>query len=423
MNKDIFYACYLNPVTPAELDIISKYWELDEDSYYPYRYRIREIGKENRKVKQSGISEFVVSNSFITSNSKKFSCPSCFSKKNAKNRTQLLELTRLKVPSLCEVCNNQEVNKIAVEKIERLRSLTASLPLPVFEESSFQKLSYLNKLALISMLVEVNSLNKASLRFTKDELMLSGSDDSDESILRELFDKDAIHIIDEHETMQSHFLYDARTYFKKNLILINTDILLQFNKLDEEIPKPGLYFPVPTCFDGFEEYRAYLFEAVSCASLTESDVQAIRQVVISNRLNCAYQLLSEVLKTNKIPVDDGIRLDSLLVALVREYPLKIAYNILNYQARLVAATLYSNPKTPYYVQGKLLPKFVADYMERQRAKGLETYSRNLPNYMIGSKIEHFSSYYILGELVDWTELSADQVIEKWLNSPTVKLIV
>lgn len=42
--------------------------------------------------------------------------------------------------------------------------------------------------------------------------------------------------------------------------------------------------------------------------------------------------------------------------------------------------------------------------------------------MTGSKFEYFSSHYILGDLISWSSLSGDDIIERWLHSDTIKKI-
>ena len=59
-----------------------------------------------------------------------------------------------------------------------------------------------------------------------------------------------------------------------------------------------------------------------------------------------------------------------------------------------------------------------NYLEKNNKS---TYEIKIPNTVIGSSIEYFSSYFIMGELVSWTELSGNEIISKWINSPTLKI--
>ena len=52
----------------------------------------------------------------------------------------------------------------------------------------------------------------------------------------------------------------------------------------------------------------------------------------------------------------------------------------------------------------------------------EPYIRNLPDSMVSSKIEDFTSYHILGGLISWTALSVDEIIDKWANSSTIEIL-
>jgi len=421
MKKPDLYACYLNQLNENEVDLISEFWELGDKKSYPYRFRLRELAEKFGIKNQNGVAKFVAENSFISSNSSNFNCSCCNKKFQSKGRTEFMELLKRDSQLLCKECLQEQVNNLAADRGIQLESETKTLHLPTFEEISFQSLSYLNKVALLAMILETDSKESEPVQLTKDELVLSGSDENDEKILRELFLGGAIHIVDEGELNHTPLLQDTRNFLSKNLDFIDVEIIDRFNTYVRKTPKPGLYFLVPTNLDGLDEYKSHLFADVINSEITELDAEAIKEFVINNRFYQAYQLLNTVISYHKIPVDMNVKLDSVLVALIKNYSLPEAFNILNYQAKNVAAKLYSEPTMASYIQNKLLAKYIESYMIYLREKGKTTYSIRLPDYIIGSKIEYFSSYYILGELTSWNELSANEIIEKWLNSPTVKI--
>jgi len=77
---------------------------------------------------------------------------------------------------------------------------------------------------------------------------------------------------------------------------------------------------------------------------------------------------------------------------------------------------------PSYIQNKLYCKYIEEYINYLDKNNKTPYQKRLPDYMTGSKIEFFSSHYILGDLISWSNLSGDDIIERWLHSDTIKKI-
>lgn len=422
MQQNSFYCCHLKPISASEADLVYKFWELGNEKTYPYRYRLQELAQEFGMQSTNDVAIFAAEHSFISSNSQSYKCLKCNTRTLIKGRTEFTRFLKKTKPELCEHCKKEQVNKIAIEKVVNLTSLTGSLSLPTFNEHDFQSLSYLNKIVLTAMLLEMDSSNEQPLQITKDELMLSGSNENDEKILRELFSKGAIHVVDENKTNQHPLLNEIRCYLEKNFDLIDDETIDKFNICSRQVPRQGLYFLVPEKFDELDEYRAYLYEEVMCAEVSKADIESIKELVMNNRLNLAYTLLNIAREETNVPVDLNTKLDSVLLNLIRQHPLPLAYNIIHYQAERVASVLFSKPTLPGYIQNKLLAKKIEEHLKHlEENENSPKYSKKIPDIIVGSKIEHFCSHCILGDQMSWTYLSGNEIINKWLNSTTVRL--
>ncbi len=136
-------------------------------------------------------------------------------------------------------------------------------------------------------------------------------------------------------------------------------------KVDEykkNILKEGLYFLIPEEFNNYNELTEYLFEKISDQEVTHSDLNAITDFVTSILVFQAYQLIENIKKEQRIPIDLNLSLDTLLTKTVQKYPMVVVFNIFRYKAKGVAAKVYSERNIPLFIENKLFVKFVEDYL-------------------------------------------------------------
>ncbi|MGZ7068785.1 MAG: hypothetical protein ACXVHT_10805 [Methanobacterium sp.] len=421
MTETKYYICYENSLKQDEAELLHKYWLLDQSSENIYRYKVQDLIGILNFNKESAVTKFVKGNCFISSNSQTFNCTSCQVKFNANCRTELNNLIK-RLPKVCDNCKKEEVNLIALEKINILES---SIQQPIFPEFSYedlQTLNYVEKIALFVMFSEMNVSENEPINFSEGELNLTGAPDIDKDILSSLFNKKAIYVIKDEDYNNLPLLIEMTEYIYKNKKHLNSDNINLLNLFLSGLYEPGVYFLKPTDSPSFEDFLNQLFEEISNYFITKKDIEILSDIITSILLYQSYHLVNEAKQEHKIPIDMNMKLDIVLTSLVKKYPMPVVFNILNYQAKNVAAKLYSNTAMPSYIQNKLYCKYIEEYINYLDKNNKIPYQKKLPDYMTGSKIEYFSSHYILGDLISWASLSGDDIIERWIHSDTIKNI-
>lgn len=434
-NEDIF-SCYLNPLTNEEASLISNFWLLSEDqSAYAYKYRLAELS-EKFGLDEDEILKLIKENCFVTTRSEWLNCESCGCKLKTTTRTNLIELRRKNKTKFCDDCREaenkrveeehnkivEEINKIAEQKVGKLTSSPVKLNLPIFEKNKLINLSYTEKLTILSLMLDAKVLKNRPLQLSKEELNLSGDTDGDVIMLQNLLSKGAIYVLENTDKLAGKLLADTDSFISQNRRVLNPMVIDKYSRFLASQPQPGIYILVPSCFETMEDYKSWLFDEVINTKVGDTEVKEIEELVIANRLSQAYLLACHVKNTYKIPIQFKIKLESVLISLVRQYSLPKAFGIMKYQAKQVAAKLYSNPEMPFFYQDKLFAKHIETYLSYLRENEKSPYWNSLPDFIYGSKIEHFSSYYLMGELTGWDDLSANEIIARWIQcSAKVKL--
>lgn len=421
-NLPRFYICWLTPADQRETELIYKYWELKAFENKKFRYQLKELIDILNFTKVETIPNLIKEKCFISSNS--LVCIKCNQNFTPNTRTEFIHLQN-KERQVCKKCKKTEVTNYVLMEIENINSSIKQIPLPKFNESNLQNLDYLNSLALLSMLLELNPSDTTQpVQVSKFELFVSGNTDIDTQIFTDLEHQKAIHIVNDNETTKISTFYNEDAYLLQNIDLIDTKLLQKLKTRSLQTTMPGFYFSLPDCFDDFDEYKANLFEQLINTTITRDDIEKIQEFVLKIRLDQVYILLGIVKNVIKIPIDMNMKLDTVFVKLIKKYPLPVIFNILSYQAKQVASKLYSNPSMIYHIQKQQLATFLETHIKylEENDKAI-LYKKKLPDFMVGSMIEGFTSYYVFDGLTSWTDLSANEVIEKWLNSPTVRLTV
>ncbi len=413
------YLCYTRSLDQDELDIINKYWELGGDKIYPFKYRLDDLQIFFDFKNRQALSNFVAHSSFISSGSQEFNCRSCGKKNTAINRADFLKL-RKKSDSICESCKQLATNIDVLGELNFLESLADVLN-SYFEKDDFPILSYLEKIYLASLMLDVSGL---PIQTTFDDLNISGNDDLDTEIINNLFETGRIIYFFEHNLVKNQRGYgELVKLIFDNKKLIGNDIIERYNGLLSSTYDAGLYFLFPKSIGSFCEYKSNLLGDVSLAKIKQVDIDSIEELVFSIKLHQAYLLLNISVGKYNVPVDKGVRLNAVLMRLVKKYPMPVVFNIINYQSARVAAKLHASKNTQFYIANKYLCRFIESYIEYLELNAKIPYPIQLPDFMTVSKIEFFTSYYILGGLTNWNHLSGDEVVQKWIESPSVKLVL
>lgn len=413
------YLCYTKSLDQDELDIVNKYWDMGGDKIYPFKYRLDDLQVSFDFKNRLALSDFVANRVFISSNSQKFNCISCGKKNISSNRAGFLKL-RKKPNEICDFCKQLEINRVVFEKLSFLESLVNLLN-SYFENEDFPFLSYLNKVILASLIIDISRL---PIKTTFVDLNISGNVDLDDRIIKGLFEAKRIIYFFESNLPPSHDIHNGLTRFIiDNKKFINKDILERYNALFSSSYDVGLYFLFPKSIGSFFEYKSILLNDVKFAEIKQVDIDSIEELVFSIKMHQAYLLLNISVSKHNVPVDKGIRLDAVLMGLVKKYPMPVVFNIINYQSERVAAKLHANKNTQFYIANKYLAQFIESYVGYLELNAKVPYSITLPDFMTVSKIEFFTSYYILGGLTNWNHLSGDEVVQKWIESPSVKLVL
>lgn len=413
------YLCYTKSLDQDELDIVNKYWDMGGDKIYPFKYRLDDLQSifdfKNRLV----LSDYVANRAFVSSSSQEFNCICCGKKNISSNRVGFLKL-RKKPNEICDSCKQLEINRDALVKLNSLESL-ANVLNSYFVKEDFPVLSYINKIFLASLILDVSEL---PIQTTFTDLNISGDDDLDDRIIKSLFDAKRIIYFFESNLVTSQDRYNGLTRFiTDNKKLINEDIMGRYSALFSASYEVGLYFLFPKSIGSFCEYKSILLSDVNLAEIKQVDIDSIEELVFSIKMHQAYLLLNISVSRHNVPVDKGIRLDAVLMGLVKKYPMPVVFNIINYQSERVAAKLYANKNTQFYIANKYLAQFIESYVGYLELNAKVPYPIPLPDFMVVSKIEFFTSYYILGGLTNWNHLSGDEVVQKWIESPSVKLVL
>lgn len=289
------------------------------------------------------------------------------------------------------------------------------MPIFEFEKSKLENLSYADKLALLCLMIDVKLEKNQPLHLSKEELNLSGDIDGDVSILETLLSKGAIYVLESRAKLPNDLLVDTENFILQNRWLLNSTVVEKYSRFLANLPKPGLYILLSSCFETMQDYKSWLFDELTNAKVGDAEIKEIEELVIANRLSQAYLLVQPISEEFNIPVQFNIKLETVLMSLVRHYPLTKAYGIMRYQAKQVASKLHSNPEMPFFYQNKLFAKYIETYMRHLKENEKSPYPNRLPDFIYGSKLEHFSSYYLMGELTSWDDLSANEIIARWIE--------
>lgn len=419
-----FYIYFTNEekINQQKVNLAVQYWDIDYDSKpVKHCHKVNEVVKLFGCESTNALSSEIKKTTITVFNCANTKCPSCGKPSFAKTRAEQLQLIRQSSPVECAECRKNSLNAELAEILSNLEKVNIDSQFPVISQSNLKELSYLTKTIFLSWLLDKEFKPFKRINLTREEVNLTGSDSFDEKILTELLKLNIIHIVQEDELNQLPDLRYGQELINKNYYDLYPTLIAEFEFNYQRIPKPGLYIILPSDLNTIEDYLTHLQNEVFNAHLSTADLQAIEELVTTNRLDISYLLLNEAKNTHKIPVDENMKLDSVLTKLIREYPIKVAFNIINYQAKQTAAELYSQTSMPSYIQSKILCKKIEEYMNYLEKNNKSTYEIKLPNSVIGSSIEYFSSYFIMGELVSWTELSGNEIVSKWINSPTVNL--
>lgn len=331
---------------------------------HKYSYRFSYEFKVNELISIMGVyfskqvTDFVSSNCFISSNSKTLNCISCQKKFYARKRNEFKQIFH-RLPIVCDDCKRRQISDSAINKIDILISSEVYSVFPEFKFDDLNSLTYIEKIVLLVLLLDLNLSEGQPVNFNNShrEYNLTGIPKLDTKYLSKLIDIKAIYEVDYRRP--ESFIKNY-SYLKNNIEYLDSDASEKLKEFKSALHKPGMYILIPENYESYNELIRYLYEQLVPDQIDQSVIETISQFVISILLSRAYQLLNEVKSYHRIPIN--MNLDAMLTSLVKKYPMRVVFNILNYQAERVAGFLFSNQFINPFVKNKLLVKRIDDYL-------------------------------------------------------------
>ncbi|CAM3797304.1 hypothetical protein [Rheinheimera salexigens] len=414
-----FYLCFTaaNDINCQKVNLALEYWEVNFDTQpIKHHNNAKELAEQKGYKNATELLNEIKKYTSVVFNCANTVCPSCKKPSFVYSRTQQMQLIRQKSAPRCSECEINKRNTELAEIVNLLDKKIEEFKFPDVSFSSLINLDYLTKVTFLAWILDKEFQPYQNINLTREEVNLTGSESLDVKILNELSEKKLIHLVPQEQSAELLLISHAQSLIHSNQE--NTDKLLAKKIVNYQsiIPRPGLYLILPEDFLSMENYIERLLEDVLSTQLSTTDIQRIEELVLNNRLEIAYQLLNLTIAKHKISIDQNIKLDSVLTKLVREYSIKTVFNILDYQAKLTAAYLYSNRNVSYHIRPTIFCKKIESYMNYLETNNKLSFQKNLPDNFVGSSLEYFSSYYILGQLISWCNLSGNEIISKWINS-------
>lgn len=407
--------CYLKLVNDEEAKLITRYWDLIEGGGFDYKFKIVELVEDYKFTSSEALHKFISKYCFIASTAKRHRCKECNSQFVASTRKALKELPDVVSPWRCSKCSENSINLKARELLDHLVSITTSNPKEGVEWSRIQGLSYVNKIALLCLLLEVNPNVGAVLRTRNWEPILTGSASLDGRIIEELVGVGAIHDRSIKFADRSRDIESARLYFFENWSRINDDIFKDYLAWREGFDHAGAEILIPPCFEDVSDYQKALLKDFSQHKVSVRDAESIEDFVIAVRLEQAYMVLKNLIRTYNVHVQMNVPLESLLIELVTNFSLGQVYGVLRGQVSKIAVAFHRNARVSQHVKNNRLQNGLRNFFSDYSKSPKEPASRKLPSYIVESHMEYFTSNYICGESSGWQGASAKNVIAKLLN--------
>ncbi|MDW0359879.1 hypothetical protein Q8G38_11200 [Halomonas venusta] len=397
------YLCYLDDIDEGVEGLINDYWLTEESDEEAFFYSVDNVAK---KYSVSGAKLRAIINNlceyyFFTS---KVSCGCCDGAVSVSSRKRYKEA--LSGASLtCASC--LEEKRLAYEKEcneQLLNYLEFSLEEKVYD---YADLSYLDKVFLLSILSE-SFAGEGPLSFGAEGLSWSGFKSVDSEALSSLISKKAIKVVvpmGEEARMAYGRLRLGSSY--RNAVEI-------FGKV-KGIPQPGFYFNLPCGFDDVNDFLLTVNDDVVKGDIDIDDIKAIKCLVNDIRVEKLYLLIKYVGSEYRLNIKENIKLDALLRYVAETYPLDKIYYTMTRMSKDVIEYMHKEQVNRFACE-HLFTSFFENYLSKVKAYGWELkIKKALPQELESSNLEAMITAIFLSGCLNWNELSATDVAERWVS--------
>ncbi len=403
--------CYPVGVTEVEILAINDYWLISNESRTGFLYTLKEIDNTYKPNNSRPISVLTKKSRFFTPHPA-FTCQNCRCKKPVKNRSEYIRRTKSEGEIICCECSNLKHQRDIDIAHRTLKEYKTEIfkPVPYLDSLTFEE-----SFALLVILSE-QTQNSHLLGEELNDVTITGIQSIDQRILLSLIEKKALVYISalpsdvESSNTLLNGASDCLTYDKRSKKLaryqhpdsIATGVYLSALALDEALDVTDI--------------SSILYHKLRASAWPIDDVKKAHQTIKEVQLGKLYQLVMEVTREYKLPVENSTSLSSLLNHLVNKYPPQNIFYTFRVYAQAAAARIHKE-SPPWQVAARYFTSLVREYIEGAENRGF-TLNRvwTIPSNIQTSPFEAlFSQLYLDGHF-NWNKLSAGEVVSKWLGS-------
>jgi len=305
---------------------------------------------------------------------------------------------------ICKKCLQEQRVKFdeACEK-KLVEYLESSLSVESYE---YSHLNYLDKVFLLAILT-MNYADDGPLKFGPGGFGWTGSNYMDADALSHLVVRKAIKRIGPmgDEAVKAYTRLKDGISGKKSLIS-SAEL--------RDIPQPGLYINIPGDISNVSDFLQAVSDDVVEGSITIDDVKGIRRLVHDVRVDKLYDLTEYLETTYKLKIKQNIKLNAVLRYIAETYPLDKAYYTMTRMVKDVIEYMHVENVNRFSVE-HLFTSFLESYLSTVKARGWELkFSKSLPQGITSSNLEAMITAIFLDGALSWDELSATEVVERWV---------
>jgi hypothetical protein len=326
--------------------------------------------------------------------------------------------------SACDVCAAKKVNE---EARERLHTLYEASPpvrsLPPVGQQAIDELTYFEKLSYAAAISTGRSLDEAYVYYAAAP-QYTCVDSFDAKITNKLIEAGLLYRVYETPGVRDYYNELVR-FVSRHKQVIDDEIHFHLEAYDKGRFRSGFYALLPDDCESFFDLGARLVEDISNHQLSIDEAKLIEQWVIRIKLEAVNKIVLKATDYYRVPVEDSLKLEGVLLALIGKYNLGECNSIIWFQSKNVGAKLraeenkLNHMRTPIYIARRLFCRHVETYMEYleregKRPNSYQPWEENSP-----SLVESFVSSYLIGERPSWAEFSANEILSLWLGSSAV----
>ncbi|AEG01191.1 hypothetical protein [Methylomonas methanica] len=345
--------CYLKSLSDDEIISINKYWTLNDSNKNEFKYTLTQID-EQRDPKCSRVSVLVNKSSCLINNPA-FFCKVCKQAKPVKNRTELM--ARLRLSSFqCQECEQKQISVLREESIKILRNFISDA---LKKTDYFHRLSYIDKLILLTMLFD-NYQEKKPIISSDARLNITGSENVDIPALSRLVKIGAlVKIVDLPEEV-AH----AETKFHESSLTtvsrLRRNRYMPRSQRNQFAIERGIYFSLPLGFNNSAEFIEKIYNDIVSGGIAANEVTDLKRMVIDMRIENFYRLIDHIAHDFNLEISNSVPLSALLSHLAERYPITKCYYTFHRYAKEVVLYMHKNDP-PSYSRCHLFTKFVSNY--------------------------------------------------------------